>query len=266
METIQWWEEITWKGKKLQTHTSKTSAYLLEVSDFWANFATQAIPNKYMVTEPMINALENYFWNLAWKQWIDYWCWIWDVTSQLSNSWADMIWIDISPDQLLKAKVKYSNLDFTNTTDWIKDESIDFIFFKFSLCAMEDETYIKVLYDVYKKLKKDWIIIIWDQNRDECTGKETYCEYYPEDESVENGHPRITILKIWWKKISDWLVKWIDYQEVTDHFRSQDYTKLQLEKVWFKNIQFKFPETNNPSRNAMDEKDTRVYKITTAIK
>lgn len=245
---------------------AKTSEYLLEISDFWENFANKATSNKFMVTEPMIKKVQEYFWNLSWKIWVDYWCWIWDVTNEFSNLWAKMIWIDISPDQLSKAKDKYGHLDFIDKIDSIEDESVNFVYFKFSLCAMDDEAYIEALKDVYKKLKKEWVIVIWDQNRDECIGKETFCEYYPAEESIENWHKRKTILKIWGKKMSEWLEKWIDYQEVTDYFRSQEYTKSKLEEVWFSDVEFNFPKIEDPSWDVMDEKDIKIYKITTAKK
>lgn len=245
----------------------KMGEYTKEVSNFWDKYTKWAVPNKYMVMVPMIEKLKDYFGSLSWKTGIDYWCWVWDVTHELSLLWAKVIWIDISPDQLSKAKDKYGHLDFIDKIDSIEDEGVDFVYFKFSLCAMDDEAYEKVLKDVYKKLKKSWIIVIWDQNRDECVGKETFCEYYPLEESRENWHERKTILKIWWTKMSDWLKKGIDYQEVTDHFRSQEYTKLKLEKAWFIDVLFSFPKMpNNPNWEPMDELKTNIYKITTAIK
>ena len=250
--------------------------YEKERAEFYKKFSEFSKIEYELVTKPLIEALESNLWWLENKTWLDYWCWNWFVTDLIYKKWAHIIWVDNSFDQIEKAKWKEQDkMKFIhingNDISFIDDNSLDFCFFRFSTCEMNDETLDIVFKNVHSKLKKWWVLVIGDQNREKCVWHETMdvC-YSPYKSDLLEWELTTTMLKkhgvkfIWNEEN---LVENMDFMPITDYFRTKFYMKTFLEKNWFINIDFKEIKLDNESTLVcFDEKEIAIYKITTARK
>ncbi len=241
--------------------------YNKEVTKFYDKFTKEALSDLFMIEFPMLQEITKLFNNnLKWKKWLDFWCWLWQLADKFQKVWATMTWVDISESQINVAKAQFPNIKFINNLEKIPNDSLDFIICKFSLCEMNTDEYYHVLKKFKKKLKKNGYLIIWDHNRDVCGGKETMCEKYANIDNKKPWEKVDAILKTPWSKFNeDNMEKNKDYVVITDHYRPNKWIKESLRSTWYSNIEITpshCPEY--PTRVPLDEKETPVYKITTA--
>lgn len=250
--------------------------YENERADFYKNFSKFSKIEHMLVTIPLMHVLKGNLGDFTNKKWLDYWCWNWFVTDMFHKKWTQIIGVDNSIDQIQKAKIRERNwLRFihisNNDISCIEDESLDFAFFRFSTCEMDDVTLHIVLSNVERKIKKWWSIAIGDQNRESCIGHETMDVCYPfYKKKLLEWEATITMLKkhgIKYIGNESKLVENLDYMPITDHYRSKWYMKDLLEKNGFNSIVFNEKKLNVKSQlPCFDEKKVAMYKITSAKK
>ena len=250
--------------------------YEKERSLFYENFSKFTKIEDELVTLPIIKALEEKLVNLNDKSWLDYGCGNWFTTNIVHKKWAFLLWVDNSIDQIEKAKkresewIKFIHIQ-NNDIPFIEDGSLDFCYFRFSTCEMSDEIINCVMRNVNKKLKNGGIIVIWDQNRESCLGRETMSVCYsPYKKHLKEWEYTTTMLKRYGVKFiwnEERLIENIDFIPIPDCFRSKKYIKSILEKNGFLNIEFNEIklDKDNPIE-CMDEKIVPMYKITIARK